>query len=962
MDFTGKRAEFFEYLQLLRQERIITAKAFNEQVRELKAKQQKIDDAVEKRRVIAERKREAKKAEKARQRAEATAKRREERKLERSLTSVRAGVIADTRISSEEDAIRFWKRVRGQTVRLMRVNNGEVISDQVETISNKYKEFRQMLITLVVNQIGSEYEIDEDFIGGRLLAMRPSNIKAKRIAQAFADGIRHCVFTPIFNKLTELAVDLESESSKKRMGQRMKCLQKMFVEYENKGRNVPEADMEKVAKAAGLKITIFDVLGNVMAVYNENGKVGSLRMTNTRHNHLEDGLVVDSDPKDVSEEQLLKEWNDCKNNNVFYMIEGDIKEKLPTAIRTLNGAYRLYDENRDIFRAFDDEIGIANYRINATKNPELNSFLKTGRIVNGWSCDLQDRVYAKVKKYSHSVPTDTVVDNGYVMEDVYNEGEEWLHEIKKELPVKCADMPKAYAQFKRCSEYAGFLGHIHQFRTGEFSLDFVKQHLGYYKFQITKQPNDLLRRLGFYAGNSYILFSPELLYYCSLGMEVKVFQGAWGSRFDFEFTEEMLKKRRYCKWAGRLGMEREDKVFTISAKKEFAENLLVDYHGFYWKSDELLTIRQPVKAVWTNHHILGGITAYVRIQMVQAMLQFQPDMLVRVVLDGIYYKGAKPKSLDWFVEKPVSKQVDNYSQTWFSPDDDTEYNFPPMSRVIRNSLLSGQGGSGKTYSIFKDEGFNNVLFVSPSHILGQDVREKYGAYYTTIHKLIGIECRPYHEENRIPSVIFVDEITQVPAEWIEKVFEMYPQSLVILAGDVDSQGRWYQCRSGDGDNWNTIFTPRPELVDVIEYNVDMRSRDDKLKELKLAIREEMRRVFDEGETAVHLMKAWAMKNLPLSNGVEFQKGDTCIASTHAINKKLLDAGIVSGYYKKGGFVSDVEQSGYEKRGSFTIHSYQGKTIETGNVWIFLNDMFEYAQLYTAVSRVVNYEQLRFVRK
>jgi ATP-dependent exoDNAse (exonuclease V) alpha subunit len=60
-------------------------------------------------------------------------------------------------------------------------------------------------------------------------------------------------------------------------------------------------------------------------------------------------------------------------------------------------------------------------------------------------------------------------------------------------------------------------------------------------------------------------------------------------------------------------------------------------------------------------------------------------------------------------------------------------------------------------------------------------------------------------------------------------------------------------------------------------------------------------------------------------------------------------------------VSDKELPNYEKRGSFTIHSYQGKTIETGNVWIFIDDLFEYAMLYTAVSRAVNFSQIKFVR-
>jgi hypothetical protein len=107
------------------------------------------------------------------------------------------------------------------------------------------------------------------------------------------------------------------------------------------------------------------------------------------------------------------------------------------------------------------------------------------------------------------------------------------------------------------------------------------------------------------------------------------------------------------------------------------------------------------------------------------------------------------------------------------------------------------------------------------------------------------------------------------------------------------------------------------------------------------------------------MEEWA-KRLPISE-FAFIDGDTCIAGTHRTNEKLLKKGVVSGYYKKGGAVSDVELPGYEKRGSFTIHAYQGKTIETGNIWICIDDLFEYAMLYTAVSRAVNISQIKFFR-
>jgi hypothetical protein len=730
------------------------------------------------------------------------------------------------------------------------------------------------------------------------------------------------VFRPIIRFLEAKLEDASPGSAKRHM-QRIAALREMEEEYlsksgENQG--VHQDDMEKVCKVAGLKVVLEDIFKDKLMEWNSNGKVGSIRFRNTRENHVESGIVITSDPVQVSEEQMMKVYSELKKSGDWFRVEGDFKNNLPSKLETLTGALQLVDEDKEICKAFDKELGIINYKVNARKFPELNAFLKAGRIVNCWNCDL-------------------------------NGGE----------ADGCVDMPKAYAQFKKCDYYSGFLGQIHQFRAGSFDAAFVREHLGFYGVRVLGGEDWLLQKLGMTVGTECVLFGPELLFLMDEGVQFEIFQGAWGSRFDFEFPSQMLKKGRYTWWSGKLGMERDEVRHTVPGSRQWAEHLAAQGHSVYhWSNDNLVTIKRPAPQVFTGHHILGAITAYLRIQMIKAMRMFQPHQLVRVVADGIYYRGEKPAGVAWFGDKPIKPH--NFAAPWYKQEEIPK--FPEMGQILGHSLLTGQGGSGKTYSVFANPGFHNLLYVSPSHLLGQDVREKFpGSKYTTINKLVGIDCRPYREEFRVPSVIFVDEITQIPAEWVDKVFDLYPESLVLLAGDIDSTGRWYQCRSGDGQNWNEIWNPLTHpSVKVIEFLEDRRSRDPELKELKLRIRQKMRECTDD--SPVMEMLDWSHQNLSFVSKIEFKEGDTVIAATHKTNKKVLDAGIVSGWYRKGGDVaySEPEGKGWEKRGSFTTHSYQGKTIETGTVWIVVDDMFEYAMLYTAVSRVVNFSQLRFVRR
>lgn len=843
------------------------------------------------------------------------------KRTETKKANLRTETIADsdrTGLSNDIELYNFYNKLKGINVRLVNLVGGRVVHD-VEGTFVDYKTFRKFLLEVD----GLPYDSDVSELSGRWIALVPSKITPKQIVQKFRDGDVHCVFTPILNKLNGMLDSTDSDSRKKRLVQRIKAIQKYQETYDF----VPEDKMEEIYKTAGFKMTRYDVMNNETIVYNKDGKVGALRTKNTRINHV-DEVVLDCDYEIVSKERMKEIYDSVKDSH--YEIDGNIKEGLPVKLRTLIGAYKLENPLSDLCVAFDKEIGIPNYRLNVMKNQELNEFIKEGRIINAWSCDI----------------------NGGDAES-------------------CADMPSAYTQFKKCKFYGGFLGHIQQFRSGDFSLEFIKNHIGYYHITITSAGFSyamecMMSKVGLTVGSSYVLFSQEILYYASHGVSFTSNIGAWGSRFDFEFSQEMIepimvdgkKQKPYAHWAGRLGMEHTTQSTTFPCSAEFASLLACDYKIFYYRERGLATIQTPLENIYTSHHIFGAITAYTRIQMMDAMLQFQPNQICRVVMDGIYYNGTKPSGLDWFHDKP-GRVAATYTAPWFN--NVQTFNASPMAAILNNSVLLGQGGAGKTYSILKDKGFINVLFVAPTRVLGESMSETYHCRWTTVQKLIGIECIPYCKENPSPSIILCDEISMYSASWIESIQSMYKESLLLFAGDIDLNGHAYQCTMNDGMKKAIVW--KPEGVDVIRYETDYRSKDESLKELKLAIRNQMDLIHDN-EINHMIMKMWAKQHLSIDSSItDFVEGrDTVIAGTHMTNKKLLQNGVVSGWYKKGGHISSTKVEGYEKRGSFTIHSYQGKTIKTGNVWIVIDDMFDYAMLYTAVSRCERIEQLKFVSK
>ena len=439
-------------------------------------------------------------------------------------------IIADTNrtgYATEMELYMFYKKISGVEVRLVNLLSGKVIHDVEGTFVN-YKTFRKFLLEVA----GLAYDSDTNALSGRWIALVPSKITAKQIVQKFRDGNVHCVFNPILTKLQSMLDSTDSDARKKRLAQRIKAIQKYEEQYDF----VPEDKMEEIYKVAGFKMTRYDVMNNETIVYNKDGKVGALRTKNTRINHI-DEVVLDCDYQIVSTERMKEIYESVKGSH--YEIDGNIKEGVPIKLRTLTGAYKLENLIADACVAFDNEIGIPNYRLNAIKNPELNEFIKSGRIINAWTCDI----------------------NGGDAES-------------------CADMPAAYTQFKKCAFYNGFMGHIQQFRSGEFSIEFIKNHIGYYRITITGGIDWLMSKMGFTVGNSYVLFSQEILYYVSIGVTFTSDVGTWGSRFDFEFPQSMIEDRLYCHWAGRLGMEHTHISTTFPCDTEFASLLANDYKIF----------------------------------------------------------------------------------------------------------------------------------------------------------------------------------------------------------------------------------------------------------------------------------------------------------------------------------------------------------------------------------------------
>ena len=770
---------------------------------------------------------------------------------------------------------------------------------------------------LIVERIGNGASF-------HIVIVKADSIPSKKLQQIFREGETHCVIEPLYVMWKTYAENATTDGSKKRLQQIANKLKAMEKVYPN---GVPEKDMELVAKACNRCIILHDIIGNEIKRYNPSSTM-YVHFTNTRENHVDQGhITLDNKFDYVSAEEMKIILNEHNDNNEFYLFDGDIKNGIARRIRSARGAWVVKHPEQELFSDFSKSQGINNYGLNAVDYPELNAFIKEARII-------------------HSAPTPLCDEPNQI------EG------------VQHYDVEKAYTQHKYAPFYKGFLGHITNWRRlTKCSSDFIATHVGIYQFQVVTNPSELLRKLGLHIGKQYTLPSPEIEYFMSLGMTIKLLAGCWGSTFDIEYSNEMLDQRRYCIWAGKLGQDQSYHCYTMKGGLEWASHLkseLGEDNVLYFSEEKMIVVKIPKKSYHTRHHILGFITSYTRLNMLKLMSEVKGE-LIKVIMDGLYFRGVLPDVEIPCKSKEIKEHI-GFRDAWYhesiiSTSSWEEYNY----NFDGSAILAGAGGTGKSTHVVKDRGLIEPLYIVPSHVLGRKMNMEHGIQYTTIHKFIGIECRPWKDDHYEPHVAFIDELTMMESDWLDKAIQMYPHTMFLIAGDVDEK-QWFQCRNGCPGKFSNIW--KPTGWKYVHYTTDYRSQDEELKAFKVAIRQEMRNIFTDGNSIDTLrMKLFLQQHhscISFDEAVPLftQGSDTWIAGTHKTNEKLLARGIVSGFINADKEI--VKEGEGEKRGAFTIHSYQGLTIKTGKVFISL-DMFEYAMLYTAISRCVNMNQIVLVK-
>jgi hypothetical protein len=803
------------------------------------------------------------------------------------------------------DIKRRNKRERVFKVRVLR--DGDLIMNGKFNYSRQeqyYEQFRRFFL-----DGGSDWE---DFVlqPNDVIQIRfEKKLNPEYIRQRYREGVKHCVIQPI-RDLWE-SCDATSE----RMIREQKMVLKRLAAYELRVGNegIPESDFQDLAEQSKTSITVRSVLADNERIFAGKNPTKSIIFENRSLNHLE-RVPSKKTERTITHDEAVRMI--VHTDNILWTGLSDDPTRIitPTEILIVNNPLKPYlEEMRGL---------LPNVELNATKNPDVNKFIRRATIVN--SAPLQ-----------------------------LNEG----------IPTGHLDLESAYTQFHKTSYYKGLPAKIQQKRTFNHpNIDVIKQYPGFYQVRVIESTS-FAQMFGF-RNKIYNLFSQEILFWADNGVTFHTISGVLCSTFEFTFpassyektTDRLGKTRKpYQMFAGLLSSAKDQhdtKDYCVKGETDFGKHIASEQEAVFHSNDiikldgidhtiPVITIQKPRNTVHTTHHVLAGITSYIRIIMLTEMMKFQPAQLIQVTLDGLFYQGFLPNNL--IPELKVKSGTVSESHTpWYFSNIDT-YDFPPPS-IFTSTAYLGAGGSGKTHQFLSDNGFIDTIYVSPTHELGKEKAKTYNVEYRTFHKQAGIKCTAAPS----PSVAFLDEATQLEGYAIQEFIDNNPYTLIVIAGDIDERGNHYQTKY-QNKIWRTTLP-------VKWFTTDYRAKTPLLKNMKLEFRLKMKEMYDQKHASADAMKAWVKQTYPNRIITPYQaqhlKG-TRIAGTHKYIDKLNEQFNIQKCKKC--------DSHYCTSCSiiYTTHAVQGMTIKDTLI-IYLDDMFEHTMAYTAMSRAESHEQLYFV--
>lgn len=777
-------------------------------------------------------------------------------------------------------------------------------------------------------------------------------ISPKKMKQYFKQGTTNCFFKPIMEWASDKIENAKTKSTLERYRAKYNNLVKDNDKYFSTG--VSEEDMNILSNKYQINIEVNTPFQKSFIICKSSKKaLTTFKYINTKLDHIDHNKVVNLKCEEVSQDFINATAKELIKNDEYFTYNKNMFGY--RKISTLECSYVVKTDYNKCIDDFEKETGLINCYIDDIDDVDVSEFIRQGVHFNE-TIEFKDDIFTEI------------IDGECEVNDKYSN-------------FNHIDMSKAYSNFHLSKYFKGFLGKPTDMRKCETIID-----LGYYKIENINFDNatPLLKsyneKMNIYSDNVYP--SPELEFLKDHNVSFDIVAGCWGINTDFRFTDEMLHSKEkypdepswYARYTGSMFCKNLYNNFYVKGDRTLAEHLscyegendIVDYNSY---TNE---IQVSYKKQHNNHlsHICGFITSYMRLNVMEQLFNMNPENIIKVVVDGIYYMGDTELYNCFTHEEKQTITMNTDSGSYISNDEcDLCIDFADYREHHLTELHKGVGGSGKTHLNIYDKGFIRKLFVAPSWKLSRDKNRECGIDNQVWANLLSDDVEKINYYKRRYSVIIIDEISMMTNSAKEKIFETYKDCKIIFCGDPGFQLPQF------------IKNEKPinltGFQNVIEYTENRRCKCPKLLEILTLCRENINNpnLFNIVKqlipkiTKEELKKNYTTKDLILTRSIEKRN----VYSTLLIDSKKYyvlktDRNYCKGEilykkpnddYKEAVVKDGVKKDGdYELRNAYTIHSIQGETAK--NKLYIHNSYMEATAVYTALSRAEYLEQINLI--
>ena len=765
-------------------------------------------------------------------------------------------------------------------------------------------------------------------------------------------------------------------------------------------------EMEKLGQEINCSFTINDLINNKDIDINKNScNRFNISFVNTRYNHL-DLLKCVSNVQEIATEK----YNEIKNTCSFYV------EKMGSLL-TLQGNYKIKNQYSDLVNGWKDKYNINSCSIEI--NSDINKFInkyddKVHRFFNNDMVidnNLYNELDLKKAYYNYNkcnqyigVPSGAYIScTGVGMTDKifierYNNKICGFYEVipmSDKLNYLGFSCGKKYVLFsatiKLLLDNGMTFNYINYVISPTIDCPFDENFLKYIDGDelVDKNDNkDLVKAFCKVVGVMMIENN-------NFSINVKP------DNEDKEFYKTMTKKENIFKVDG---------LYQIVKKKDNARSLkhmALSIHAYSStiileqmlkmnpndvmgvKVDSIV-FRKGSKFDYDDELFKAPTKANIETMLKSKFIFNNNDVIVKPATDyglDIDFEQITSDIKDNRIINDVNEKMDDvdiinneYFKPYFiSKKSDIKFDPSFCGEHITNTtiFLGGAGGCGKTHSILSSKNFmmNDLLLTSTAWELIQNkVNEFPDITGISLPKLTGEMNGKTVEKfnsNRYKYIVN-DELTLQSSKTVETIINDNKGKFIILMGDVEYDGFYYQCSIG-----SNVVNPSKINCQYIKYTKNYRFEpefNDKVNDLRTFMynnKGQTNKIYEYVKNEF----SGSFKNK--ISDIQFNDDDVGISALKPIDKDgkclyshqfykkgakpqyyIKDTIYKKGLYRGAKLDEEPDNKNYTNSLFRTIHAYQGRQLTKDNkIIILLNSLFDFNLLYTAISRARRLDQI-----